>query len=82
MTSLTALTHHRGGARHERASLVIRLFPLVTAVLNRIQRARACSARRRELRALVDGDDQHLLSDIGLTREQALREAAKWPWQN
>jgi uncharacterized protein YjiS (DUF1127 family) len=30
---------------------------------------------------LADHDDQHLLRDIGLTRRDARREAAKWFWQ-
>jgi len=36
--------------------------------------------RRRQRRKLLDLDD-HLLADIGVSREQALREASKWFWQ-
>jgi len=39
--------------------------------------------RQHERKALREiADDPHLLKDIGLTREQALREAAKpfWLW--
>lgn len=39
--------------------------------------------RQHERKALRDiADDPHLLKDLGLTREQALREAAKpfWLW--
>lgn len=39
--------------------------------------------RQHERKALRDlADDPHLLNDLGLTREQALREAAKpfWLW--
>jgi uncharacterized protein YjiS (DUF1127 family) len=40
-----------------------------------------CMARRRERDALADlAEDKHLLADIGLTREQALREAGKPFW--
>jgi uncharacterized protein YjiS (DUF1127 family) len=35
--------------------------------------------RRRQRRALLQLDD-HLLADIGVSREQALREAGKWFW--
>jgi uncharacterized protein YjiS (DUF1127 family) len=35
--------------------------------------------RRRQRRALLQLDD-HLLADIGVAREQALREAGKWFW--
>lgn len=39
-------------------------------------------ARRRQRDALAGlADDKHLLADIGLTREQALREAGKPFWQ-
>jgi uncharacterized protein YjiS (DUF1127 family) len=39
-------------------------------------------ARARQRAALADiADDKHLLSDIGLTREQALHEAGKAFWR-
>jgi uncharacterized protein YjiS (DUF1127 family) len=39
-------------------------------------------ARRRQRDALADlAEDKHLLADIGLTREQALREAGKPFWR-
>lgn len=38
--------------------------------------------RRRQRIALAEiADDPHLLNDLGLTREQALREAAKPFWR-
>ena len=38
--------------------------------------------RRRQRDALADlAEDKHLLADIGMTREQALREAGKPFWQ-
>jgi len=40
------------------------------------------AARRRQRRALRDlAEDKHLLDDLGLTREQALDEAAKPFWR-
>ena len=36
--------------------------------------------RRRQRRVLA-GLDEHLLRDIGLTREQALAEAPRLPWR-
>ena len=42
----------------------------------------ARSHQRSALRELAErGDHDHLLEDIGVTREQALRTAAKWFWQ-
>ena len=40
------------------------------------------AARRRQRRTLRDlAEDEHLLDDLGLTREQALNEAAKPFWR-
>jgi uncharacterized protein YjiS (DUF1127 family) len=36
----------------------------------------AISRQRRNLRAL----DEHMLKDVGLTREEALAESRKTPW--
>ena len=36
---------------------------------------------REALRDLAERGDQHLLADIGVTREEALRRAGKWFWQ-
>ena len=39
-------------------------------------------ARQQQRHALADlAEDKHLLADIGLTREQALREAGKPFWR-
>jgi uncharacterized protein YjiS (DUF1127 family) len=43
--------------------------------------ALARSEQRRRLREVADDNDQHLLRDIGLTRREAYREAAKCFWQ-
>ncbi len=45
--------------------------------------ARACNdmlQRRRERHALLELDDR-LLDDVGMTREDAERQARKWLWQ-
>lgn len=47
------------------------------AIRNAAQR----SSQRRALREWVDHNEQHLLRDIGITRERAGREAEKWFWQ-
>src|SRR5262249_15672728 len=40
----------------------------------------ARALQRKALSALADGNE-HLLKDIGISRDAALREAAKWFWQ-
>jgi len=47
------------------------------AVLRMVRRMRQ---RSRERNALFELDDR-MLNDIGLTREQALRESRKWSWE-
>lgn len=49
------------------------LFDLVEKIV-------AWNARRRQRQALAELD-QHLLDDVGLTREQARREAGKPFWR-
>ena len=51
----------------------------LSACLNKVADWILCSGERRALRELVD--DKRLLNDIGLTREQALREADKPFWR-
>jgi uncharacterized protein YjiS (DUF1127 family) len=41
----------------------------------------ARSRQRRALREIAESDDRHLLRDIGVTREEAFREADKWFWR-
>ena len=36
--------------------------------------------KRRQRQRLLELDE-HLLSDVGVTREQAEKEAAKWMWE-
>jgi uncharacterized protein YjiS (DUF1127 family) len=41
----------------------------------------ARSGQRRALREIAEGNDFHLLKDIGVSREEALREADKPFWR-
>jgi uncharacterized protein YjiS (DUF1127 family) len=50
------------------------LFGLIKTIANWIE-------RRRQLQALTELDD-HLLNDVGLSREQARREAARPFWNH
>ena len=81
MADLTVPIDRGGNVRHGRSAKRIRLRAAIRRVIIDIYRVVVRRTQRRELRALVDQDDQHLLRDIGLTRDQARREADKWPWQ-
>jgi uncharacterized protein YjiS (DUF1127 family) len=81
MTSLrvhgsTAAADH-GGRKPHRRGMVPKLSAGVAAI---IRGWLAHHRRRQNLRELTELDD-HLLKDIGLSRREALREAAKWFWQ-
>ena len=57
---------------------------LAAIAVNLAQTARIWIARGRERQALhelAQSNDQHLLDDIGVTRDEALRTAAKRFWQ-
>ena len=41
----------------------------------------ARTRQRQALHELAERDDQHMLDDIGVTRDEALRAAAKRFWQ-
>jgi uncharacterized protein YjiS (DUF1127 family) len=57
----------------------LRLQPVVTVVLDALS---LWLARRRQRDELGNrAEDAHLLKDIGITREQALREAGKPFWR-
>jgi uncharacterized protein YjiS (DUF1127 family) len=53
---------------------------LSTSVLATIRGWLARRRRRRSLGGLTELDD-HLLKDIGVSRQEAMRECAKWFWQ-
>ena len=52
----------------------------VRSLYDVLQMLRRVRERTRQRRALGELDDR-LLADIGLTREQALRECRKWSWE-
>jgi uncharacterized protein YjiS (DUF1127 family) len=51
------------------------------ALARTIRAGLARAEQRRALDELADRDDEHFLRDIGLTRREARREAAKWFWE-
>jgi uncharacterized protein YjiS (DUF1127 family) len=74
-TSVTSAD--RGGRQLHRRALHPKLPAGLSATIrNWLARRR----RRRSLTALSELDD-HLLRDIGLSRQEAVRECAKWFWQ-
>jgi uncharacterized protein YjiS (DUF1127 family) len=58
-----------------------RLRHVVGSLRQMIGRWVARSRQRRALREIAETDDRHLLRDIGVTREEAFREADKWFWR-
>jgi uncharacterized protein YjiS (DUF1127 family) len=58
-----------------------RLRHVVGSLRQMIGRWVARSRQRRALREIAESDDRHLLRDIGVTREEAFREADKWFWR-
>jgi uncharacterized protein YjiS (DUF1127 family) len=81
MSELIARLARRGASRtnltpRRRSSFVDKL-----SLARTIRKWIARSRERSALRELVEHDDAHLLGDIGVTRAEALRRAAKWFWQ-
>jgi len=66
----------RGGRKARRRGLPRPPASLLATIRDWAARRR----RRRSLAALTELDD-HLLKDIGLSRQEAVRECAKWFWQ-
>ncbi|MEM7225945.1 MAG: DUF1127 domain-containing protein [Pseudomonadota bacterium] len=64
----------------QRGPRVLDLAGLAAALGAQVALWRERAAFRRELRRLTKVGD-HILRDIGLTREQAIQEAAKPFWQ-
>jgi uncharacterized protein YjiS (DUF1127 family) len=51
---------------------------LIAALRSTVALWRARSRQRQDLLKMVQANNGHLLRDIGVTREEALREADKW----
>jgi len=81
MPNPTVRPHHRGPLRLDLSSRHERGPALLHAIFAVIRQWIARSGERQALRDLAERDDPHLLRDVGLTREQALRDGAKWFWQ-
>jgi len=64
-------------ARDQRAQ-IIGLIVLMHAAVGRWMKR---SRQRRALYEIAERDDHHLLKDIGVSREEAFREAGKPFWQ-
>jgi uncharacterized protein YjiS (DUF1127 family) len=77
-SSITPMVNDRG--RLILSSWLSAAIRTISALSRAIGAGRARTEQRRALRELSD-DDPHLLRDIGLTRQEAYREAAKWFWQ-
>ena len=74
----TTVIHFVGPGKRSRAAAP-RAAPRLAVVWDSVS---SWMARRRQRDALADlAEDKHLLADIGLTREQALREAGKPFWR-
>ena len=58
-----------------------RLSRLIAGTHSTIGRWFARSRQRRALREIAERNDFHLLKDIGVSREEALREADKAFWR-
>jgi uncharacterized protein YjiS (DUF1127 family) len=58
-----------------------RLCRLIADMRSTVSRCLARSRQRRTLRDIAERNDFHLLKDIGVSQEEALREADKPFWQ-
>jgi uncharacterized protein YjiS (DUF1127 family) len=58
-----------------------RISSLITATCLTVDQWFARSRQRRALREIAERNDTHLLKDIGLSQEEALREADKPFWR-
>jgi uncharacterized protein YjiS (DUF1127 family) len=81
MSSSSITTRVNGGGRFLLSSWPFAAAEALFVLSRAIQAGLARTQQRRALRELADHDDQHLLRDIGMTRQAAYREAAKRFWQ-
>ncbi|HLH90517.1 MAG TPA: hypothetical protein VKX28_18855 [Xanthobacteraceae bacterium] len=71
----------RQHARPAPARFTVSLLEIICRSAAAIRDGLQRSSQRRVLREWVEHNDRHLLRDIGMTRAEARREAAKWFWQ-
>ena len=58
-----------------------RVTSLIAGLASTIRRWVARSQQRRALREIAERNDHHLLNDIGVSQEEAFREADKPFWR-
>ena len=58
-----------------------RISGFIAGTRSTVGRWFACSRQRRALREIAERNDFHLLKDIGVSQEEALREAEKAFWR-
>ncbi|MEA3073671.1 MAG: hypothetical protein QOD29_5117 [Alphaproteobacteria bacterium] len=82
---MPTLIAHRPSSRDVAASALsrskARISGLIAGTRSTVGRWFARSRQRRALREIAERNDFHLLKDIGVSREEALREAEKAFWR-
>jgi uncharacterized protein YjiS (DUF1127 family) len=82
---MPTLIAHRPSFRDVAASALsrskARISGLIAGTRSTVGRWFARSRQRRALREIAERNDFHLLKDIGVSREEALREAEKAFWR-
>ena len=58
-----------------------RIDSVIAGLASTIRRWAARSRQRRALREIAENNDHHLLKDIGVSQEEAFREADKPFWR-
>jgi uncharacterized protein YjiS (DUF1127 family) len=81
MSNSTAPSLHRSTLPSEPSAKRTRILAGAMRFSHTVGTWIARSRGRKALRQLVERNDPFLLQDIGVTREEALRKAAKWFWQ-
>jgi len=81
MTSLTTRIQRHTTAHRRTSSAIDGIFAFLRQFFRSVRHGLARRSGRRTLYDLADCNDEHLLRDIGMTRDEAYREAAKWFWQ-
>jgi uncharacterized protein YjiS (DUF1127 family) len=80
-TAISRRMSSRSIAPRARSHSKARLSGLIADTCSTVGRWFARSRQRRTLREIVERNDFHLLKDIGVSHEEALREADKPFWR-